>query len=346
MLNFAPALHYPRLVREMNASDYLNPVVDHLYVRFVQSKEMFSKLMTETEYGPEQDASGRLVESTRHEIQINHAGVYFLHNLVSCLLGDHREPAMYFDSAFSVTLNMIEPNERRSIPDMVTHLEREHQQLYARIKEAYAIQPRERFGEGADSIRRMFYKYVGVEFTDISAITIDLVVRFILGHEIGHYIRDNNPDLRARLEGEIDKLAPGVIQDDAELFADLVGTFHSFQVQQAYKRPFQAQLVVLAVVLSFMDSLVDRNSARITFAGRRFSLLMKYYESLGHQFKETADELLFLSADLDAVFMPSIFFARNLLVELQAAAERNPIFPAWYFLSSDFVVRKAVRDEG
>jgi hypothetical protein len=348
MLNFAPDFDPRRVVREMNASSFLNPVCDHLLVQFVRSKAMFSRLLTQHQYDRDLDENGAQKRSTRYVVQLNEAGAFFLHNLVCCLLGDHRDPAIYFDSAFSATLTMIEPNEELSILQMVNHLEREHPALYARIPQAYNTwQPPERFGEGADAIRRLFYRYVGTNITDISAISISLVLRFILGHEIGHYVREKNARLRESLEEAMDKLVPGLIQNDEELFSDMVGAFHSFDVQHALKQPFQAQLVVLAVILSFMDAyaVTDPRSGRSTLSGPRFSLLIEHFESLGGEYTKAAEELMLMRGDLDAIFWPSLAVARKLVDELGAAAERNRKMPTWYLRSSDYIVRKNVIEE-
>jgi hypothetical protein len=197
--------------------------VGNLFVGcFIRSEKMFSQLLTQHDYGPELNDDGTEKEHTRHVIQLNEVGVLFLHNLVCCLLGDHRDPALYLDSAFSSTLAMIEPIGHLPLFQMATRLEREHPELYARIHQVYnAWQGPERFAESADSVRKLFYQYVGTNTTDLHAITIKLVLRFILGHEIGHYVRKNNPRIRAQVENFVERFKPGIIQNDSELFSDI-----------------------------------------------------------------------------------------------------------------------------
>jgi hypothetical protein len=143
------------------------------------------------------------------------------------------------------------------------------------------------------------------------------------------------------------KLVPGLIQNDEELFSDMIGAFHSFNVQHALKQPFQAQLVVLAVILSFMDAyaVTDPRSGRSTLSGLRFSLLIEHFESLGGEYAKAAEELMLMRCDLDAIFWPSLAVARKLVDELGAAAERNRKMPTWYLRSSDYIVRKNVIEE-
>ncbi|TGV71919.1 hypothetical protein EN792_063565, partial [Mesorhizobium sp. M00.F.Ca.ET.149.01.1.1] len=184
------------LMQEMSVSDFINPVVDELFVRIVISPDCFSSLIVK------HPVKATDQETTRYEIHLNVPGILLIANLASVLLGDHRNPEIYADSAFSTTYFSISPRRGVRFIDMFNVLQRESPDSFNRIVDLSHVFGS--FAESATSIRRKFYNvFSDHDVLHVHQFAKEAVTRFLLGHEVGHYVRRSYPKIKERIDKHI-----------------------------------------------------------------------------------------------------------------------------------------------
>lgn len=319
------------IVREMTLSEYLNPIVDEVFVRVVISKDCFSKLIIKyPEAGTDDDGAPPI-----HEIELNMLGILLLSNLASVLLGDHRDPAVYIDSAFSKTFFSIVPPGNFRFVDLVSVLQRERPDSFKKIS-IFSERMKDRsFEESARSVQSKFYS----TFRDHDPHTfpMEAVTRFLVGHEIGHYVRRKYPKLRKNIETEIKALFDCDIENDSELFCDAVGMFHSIRVQTRLKRNLRPTVVMLCFILTFFDLVAFSKSAksgRKSLSGVRYLIFVELASRYGN--KSMVTDIMELSDDMEGILYPAIPAIDEMLELLAAAALKETSLPAWYLSTKDF----------
>jgi hypothetical protein len=296
---------YTRLARELFATELLNELVDDVKVRFVYSTRLFSRMATTTLSVEERDEEGntRLVDRHQHSIYLDMPGLWFLVRYATGVFYPQRNFSEYFEGVLTGTLYAIDELGTTRITTQTDYLNEKFGPLMKEIRTLPETLWDTSFEEPLQILRSHFFPSAPAgEPENIDRLIFNVIARFTLGHEAGHYIFDHVPKRRKWvLESARTALPDHAVAEDHELFGDIIGFEHCIQLELMARRDLRPALTVLMIILALMDVLglaQKTKTARGVMSGHlRTQLLMGHLTASPSLDKGTKRELAFTIMD-------------------------------------------------
>jgi hypothetical protein len=297
---------YTRLSKELFATGLLNELVDDVKVRFIYSTLLFSRLSATTikVEGLDEDGKARLVDRNQISIYVDMPGLWFLVRFATNLFYPQRNFKEYFEGVLTGTVSAI---DQLGTTRITTHVDYPNQKFARTMAKIWALPevlwdvP---FEEPLQTLRSHFFPYAPKgESLNIDRLVFNVIARFTLGHEAGHYIFDYVPKRRDWVLESAKEALPDLvgIADDQELFADIIGFEHCFLFEGIGKRDLRPCITVLMIVLGLLDVLGlarETKTARGFMTGElRTRLLMGHLRASRSLDEFTKGELQFTIMD-------------------------------------------------
>lgn len=273
----APGDHaaYAKVVSELR--DYMHHIgvlnaLDRCDVRFVSSSEMFSRVLRRIKSTPSLNDSTARNVTTETVICVDLVGIYFFERFTENMFAPQQALWQYVEGSLTGTIAAVDregfmSSDRGFLSAPTRCLAEEHSELLDKIRKT----PDE-FWERSmlEVLRKLRHSALNwlkdgppfqADYEELAGLIYRTIVRFTLGHELGHCIRDNRAslpfwakkvDTLRQVLGEADPAA------DTELFSDCIAIDCAiYNLRNSESTDYDARIVIaiLLIVIHLTDSM-------------------------------------------------------------------------------------------
>jgi hypothetical protein len=257
----------------------------------------------------------------------------------------------YVDRAFSAAVFFINPDKKLSLIQSTQYLKFKYPSILETVKNVDSEWNGEETAQNRSFSKRLVSEIFPDDPPNPLLSTMAIISRFVVGHEIGHYVRKENPKLRLIIESQFESLikidrnngnrsdrSDYPINKDVELFCDVVGAVHVVRITSMYTMNIKSVLYVLMFLFSILDLMWIYKKG---IGNRPPNLLprMEFIHALAGELSNkgnlVATELLMANGDLDTLLIPFASVFADLLQKLAEIIQVSE--PNWYLPSAHFL---------
>jgi hypothetical protein len=340
-----------RYMRHIDVFD----AIGHCDVRFVNSSEMFSRVLRRIESnGSSAGVSSSRNITNRAVICLDLVGVYFFERFTENMFASQRALWEYIEGSLTGTIGAVDHEGFMSADSTflailnapTDYLASQHGELLSKIRNTPDDFWERSMLDILGKLRNSVLNWLNdgppfkANYEELAGLVYRTIARFTLGHELGHCIRDNRASVPywgqkvAALKPILSEADPAA---DTELFSDCVAidyTLYQFRYSEPVRYDARIIVAILLVIIHLTDSMslgaqiADQSETQREFySGRhRINYLRSLIEAREPWIDIDSDKLLVstMSMDMDLSDL-AVALSFNMQAIIDAISDRAEI---------------------